>query len=138
MKDWKPGDCAFEPVIHPTARIGSFSTVDAGFDSRTCVGPRVFLMTKTHIGHDAVIGEDSVIAPFGCVGGYARLGKRVKMGMGAIILPFIRVGDDAVIGAGAVVTKDVPEGAVMVGNPARQIEKRAVTTVAEKFKNRSA
>jgi maltose O-acetyltransferase len=48
------------------------------------------------------------------------IGRNVWIGGGAIILPGITVGDDAVIGAGAVVTKDVPQGATVVGNPARQ------------------
>ncbi|CAN7266510.1 sugar O-acetyltransferase [Phenylobacterium sp. LjRoot164] len=47
------------------------------------------------------------------------IGANVWIGGGAIILPGVRVGDDALIGAGAVVTRDVPPGATVVGNPAR-------------------
>jgi maltose O-acetyltransferase len=47
------------------------------------------------------------------------IGRNVWIGGGAIILPGIRVGDDAVIGAGSVVTKDVPAGVTVRGNPAR-------------------
>jgi maltose O-acetyltransferase len=43
----------------------------------------------------------------------------VWIGGGAIILPGVSVGDDAVIGAGSVVTRDVPAGATALGNPAR-------------------
>ncbi|WP_040149518.1 DapH/DapD/GlmU-related protein, partial [Xanthomonas citri] len=48
-----------------------------------------------------------------------RVGRNVWIGGGAIILPGVCIGDDAVIGAGAVVTRDVPAGAIAVGNPAR-------------------
>ncbi|MBX9828717.1 MAG: sugar O-acetyltransferase [Xanthobacteraceae bacterium] len=48
-----------------------------------------------------------------------RLGRNVWIGGGAIILPGISVGDDAIIGAGSVVTKDVPAGVTVRGNPAR-------------------
>lgn len=48
-----------------------------------------------------------------------RIGARVWIGGGAIILPGITIGDDAVIGAGSVVTHDVPAGATAMGNPAR-------------------
>lgn len=48
-----------------------------------------------------------------------RIGRNVWIGGGAIILPGIVVGDDATIGAGSVVTKDVPAGATVRGNPAR-------------------
>jgi maltose O-acetyltransferase len=47
----------------------------------------------------------------------------VWVGAGAIILPNVRVGQGAVIGAGSVVTRDVPAGAVVAGNPARAISK---------------
>jgi maltose O-acetyltransferase len=48
-----------------------------------------------------------------------RIGHNVWIGGGAIVLPGVTVGDDAVIGAGSVVTRDVPPGAVVVGNPAK-------------------
>ena len=48
-----------------------------------------------------------------------RIGRNVWIGSGAIILPGVTVGDGAIIGAGSVVTRDVPEGATVVGNPAR-------------------
>ncbi len=49
-----------------------------------------------------------------------RIGRNVWIGAGALILPGVTVGDDAIIGAGSVVTRDVPAGATFVGNPARQ------------------
>lgn len=50
-----------------------------------------------------------------------RIGHRAWIGSGAILLPGVTVGDDAIVGAGAVVTRDVPPGAVAAGNPARVI-----------------
>lgn len=50
-----------------------------------------------------------------------RVGDRVEFGAGCIVIGDVSIGDDAVIGAGAVVTKNVPPGAIMVGNPARQM-----------------
>jgi maltose O-acetyltransferase len=49
------------------------------------------------------------------------IGRQVWIGGGAILLPGITVGDDAVVGAGAVVTRDVPAGETVAGNPARPI-----------------
>jgi maltose O-acetyltransferase len=48
-----------------------------------------------------------------------RIGQNVWIGGGAIILPGVTIGDDAVVGAGSVVTRDVPAGATVIGNPAR-------------------
>lgn len=50
-----------------------------------------------------------------------RIGRNVWIGGGAIILPGVTIGDDAVIGAGSVVTRDVPAGATVAGNPARPL-----------------
>ena len=48
-----------------------------------------------------------------------RIGSRVWIGAGTIILPGVTIGDNSVIGAGSVVTKDIPAGVVAVGNPCR-------------------
>lgn len=50
------------------------------------------------------------------------IGENVWIGIGAIILPGITIGDGAIIGAGSVVTKDVAANAIVVGNPARQVQ----------------
>ena len=47
------------------------------------------------------------------------IGNRVWIGAGTIILPGVTIGDDSVIGAGSVVTKNIPSGVVAVGNPCR-------------------
>ena len=51
------------------------------------------------------------------------LGKKVWIGSGAIVLPGVTIGDNSVIAAGSVVTKDVPENSVYGGNPAKFIKK---------------
>jgi maltose O-acetyltransferase len=57
-------------------------------------------------------------------GARVSIGRNVWIGGGAKILPRIRIGDDAVIGAGSVVTHDVPAGATVAGNPARILSKK--------------
>jgi len=51
------------------------------------------------------------------------IGRNVWIGGGAILLPGVTVGDDALIGAGSVVTRDVPAGETVAGNPARIVAK---------------
>ena len=58
--------------------------------------------------------------------------RNVWIGVNVTILPGVTIGENAVVGAGAVVTKDVPDNAVVVGNPARVIK----YLDAEKFKNK--
>lgn len=50
---------------------------------------------------------------------HSEIGERCLIGSGAVILPGLRIGNDVVIGAGALVTKDVPDGATVLGQPAR-------------------
>jgi maltose O-acetyltransferase len=51
------------------------------------------------------------------------VGRNVWIGGGALILPGVTIGDDAIVGAGAVVTRDVAPGATVVGNPARRLSR---------------
>jgi acetyltransferase-like isoleucine patch superfamily enzyme len=52
-----------------------------------------------------------------------RIGERCQIGWGAIIFPGVRVGDGCIVAPGAVVTRDVADGCVVAGNPARVVEK---------------
>lgn len=111
-----------QALVHDTARIEAFVTIDNGTRWPTQIGPRVWLMKHVHVGHDAHVGEGSELTPGVVVGGFATIGRHVKIGINATILPYRMIGDGAQIGAGAVVTKDVPAGETWVGNPARKLE----------------
>lgn len=61
------------------------------------------------------------------------IGHDVWIGHGAIVLPGRRIGTGAVVGAGSIVTKDVPEYAIVVGNPARVLRPRFPADIAERM-----
>ena len=85
-------------------------TIGAG----TQIGPAVQIYTADH-------PRDPELRKTGAeFGRPVSIGQNVWIGGGAIILPGLTIGDDAVVGAGAVVTRDVPQGATVLGNPARQ------------------
>jgi acetyltransferase-like isoleucine patch superfamily enzyme len=73
------------------------------------------------IGDYSVVGFHSALLAHCPIRGAlpCRVGKYVYIGFGAIILPGITVGDNCLIGAGVVVTKDVPAGSIAAGNPAK-------------------
>jgi maltose O-acetyltransferase len=78
------------------------------------IGPAVQIYTPTH-------PLDPEVRRSGLEGARpVRVGSNVWIGGAAVILPGVTIGDDAVIGAGSVVTRDVPAGAIVVGNPARE------------------
>lgn len=106
--------------------VNSYVTVDRGMARETSIGGRSVLLAKAHVGHDAQVGVDCVLATACIIGGHCTLGDRVKVGLGAVVLPCRSVGDGATVGAGAVVTRDVPAGATVAGNPARIIVPSAV------------
>lgn len=89
--------------------------VEVAIGDSTQIGPAVQIYTADH-------PRDPQLRRSGAeFGRPVRIGSNVWIGGGAILLPGVSVGDDALIGAGSVVTRDVPAGATVVGNPARII-----------------
>lgn len=87
----------------------------------TIIAPDVKIYSRTHnFHHDlkAVPFDNVFITAPVCIGKYVWIGTSV------IILPGVNVGDGAVVGAGSVVTKDVPSCAVIAGNPAKIVGER--------------
>lgn len=102
--------------IHPGAKIGRNFFIDHGF---------VVIGETAEIGDNVTMYQGSTLGgtnPTNGVGGkrHPTIGDDVIVSLGAAILGPIEVGKGARIGANAVVNKDVPEGATMVGIPARQ------------------
>ena len=87
--------------------------VEVSIGDKTLIGPAVQILTADH-------PRDPAVRAAGLeFGRPIRIGRNVWIGGGAIILPGVSIGDDALIGAGSVVTRDVPPRATAFGNPAR-------------------
>jgi len=114
-------DTPYGVEIHDGATLCKLVTVDAGTIRNTVIGERVMLMAHSHVGHDAIIGDDCTIACGAKIGGHCELGKWVNIGLNAVIHPRCKVPQGCMIGAGAVVTKttEMKPFCCYVGNPAR-------------------
>jgi sugar O-acyltransferase (sialic acid O-acetyltransferase NeuD family) len=118
-------------LIHNTAYVSLSSTIEIGsqilpmakVSSRVKLGRYSIVNTGASVDHECEIGAGSHLAPNATLCGNVQLGECVFVGAGAVILPRLVVGNDAIIGAGAVVTKDVPSGAIIVGVPGRNLDK---------------
>ncbi|MGZ5416313.1 MAG: sugar O-acetyltransferase [Nocardioides sp.] len=89
--------------------------IDIGADVQ--IGPNVQLLTPTH-----PIDPDQRRDKWEA-GGPITIGDNVWLGGGVIVCPGVTIGADTVVGAGSVVTKDLPARVVAVGNPARVIRR---------------
>lgn len=130
------GDCVFigsqtmiQGRFDGTCRIGDHVWIgpQAYFDARDLIiedyvgwGPGAKVLGSEHTGvpvENPIIATDLVIRR-------VRIGAGADIGMNASILPGVHIGENSVIGAGAVVTRDVPEYAVVAGVPARVLRDR--------------
>ena len=108
-------------IISPTAKIGEgsiiceYSTIHTGVE----LGYNTLIQPFCNIGHDIKVGNHTVLSPYCAPGGGSIFGERVYVGMHSSILELLTIGDDAILGMGSVVFRDVPTGSTVVGNPAR-------------------
>ncbi|MBD0379948.1 acetyltransferase [Paenibacillus sedimenti] len=114
-------------AIHPKSVISPFASLGYGniilpgvvIDPEVKIGNHVIINKSVSIGHNTVLSDFSQVAHGVSIGGYSCLKERVFIGLGAALLPSVTIGKNSVVGAGAVVTRDVAENCTVVGVPAK-------------------
>jgi UDP-N-acetylglucosamine acyltransferase len=88
-------------------------------DRDTTIGDGCFVMDHCHIAHDVLVGDGVTMSPNVTLGGHTHVLRCATVGIGAMTHQFSTVGAYAMLGMGAVVTRDVPPFCLAAGNPAR-------------------
>lgn len=117
-------------LIHPSViysdkvSFGEGSIICAGniITVNIEIGKHVIVNLDCTIGHDAIIGDYSTILPSVNVSGFVKTDECVSVGTGSAIIQGVSIGKNTVIGAGAVVVKDLPANCTAVGSPAKPIK----------------
>lgn len=98
-------------------KIGDGSCVMnlAAISNGVTLGKGVLINADVLAGHDVTVGDFSDISPGVKITGHCQIGKYVTIGTGATVLPKVSIGDNSFIGAGSVVSNDVPKNSMVVG-----------------------
>jgi sugar O-acyltransferase (sialic acid O-acetyltransferase NeuD family) len=120
----------FTNAIHSSAIISKRAVMGTGnmilhgtiIQAQAVIGNHVIINTGAQIDHDCKIADFVHLAPGVVICGTVTIGEGVFIGAGAIVIPGKKIGAWATVGAGAVVINDIPDYAVVVGNPARIIK----------------
>ena len=111
-------------VISPHARLGAGVVVLAAVvvNAGAVIGDNVCLNTGCSIDHDCRVENHCHVFPNATLTGGVQVCSGATIGANAVVNPNLKVGRDAVVGSGAVVVRDVEDGQVVAGNPARPLE----------------
>lgn len=108
-------------IVSPSASVGEGSVLTAGaiLNANVRVGRSCIVNTAATLDHDCMLEDGVQICPGVHAAGTVTFGALAFVGTGASLIPKVQVGARAVVAAGAAVVRDVPEGATVMGVPAR-------------------
>lgn len=109
-------------IIDDNVDIGANTVICRGAIGNTIIGNGTKIGHLVNIGHNVQIGKNVMIIAGAVICGSVMIDDNAWIGPGAMILNKIKIGKGAQVGIGSVVTKDVPDNATVVGNPARKIK----------------
>lgn len=123
-------NASYFSAIHPSAVIcesvvlgpGTVVMPNAVVNADTVIGKHCIVNSGAVVEHDCILGDYVHISPNVALAGNTEIGEGSHIGIGAVVLPGVKIGKWVTIGAGTVVLKDVPDFAVVVGNPGRIIK----------------
>jgi sugar O-acyltransferase (sialic acid O-acetyltransferase NeuD family) len=123
-------------AIHPNSILASNVSVAEGsvimagaiINADVVIGKHSIINSGAVIEHDCILGDFVHISPGVCLAGNVKVGEGTQIGIGAIIIQGVKIGKWAIVGAGAVIIRDVPDYAVVVGNPGKIIKYNSIVS----------
>jgi sugar O-acyltransferase (sialic acid O-acetyltransferase NeuD family) len=120
----------YTTLIHPSATISTRALIDSGtvvmagvsINSDVKIGKQCIINTNASIDHDCIIEDFAHISPNAGLAGKVLVGEGTHIGINACVIQGVTIGKWATIGAGAVIIRDIPDYAVVVGNPGKIIK----------------
>jgi sugar O-acyltransferase (sialic acid O-acetyltransferase NeuD family) len=127
LKKFQFAGLTLPPLIHSSAVVSTQALLGAGSQvlasavvaAGVIIGEASIINNSANIDHECQISRGVHIAPGAILCGCVTVLENAMIGARAVILPRLTIGEGSIVGAGSVVTKNVPNGAVVVGNPAR-------------------
>ncbi len=131
----KEAGYALATIIHRQALIsvsaqlgkGVFAAAGATVNAQAQIGENAILNTRCLVEHRCHVGAHTHIAPGAVLCGDVAIGEGTHVGAGSVVRQGITVGRNVMIGIGSVITKDIPDHALVYGNPGRIIRMREPT-----------
>lgn len=114
-------------LIHPSAVVSKSAQIGEGavvmphavINARAKIGEGAIINTGAIIEHDCEIGDFAHVSPNAALAGGVLVGQNTHVGIGSCAIQCIKIGANCVIGAGSVVVRDIADGSVAYGNPAK-------------------
>jgi UDP-3-O-[3-hydroxymyristoyl] glucosamine N-acyltransferase len=108
-------------IIGDEVEIHPYTTIQRATVDSTIIGDGTKIDAHVHYGHNVKCGKNCIITAHTTICGSVMIGDNVWIGPGSCIRDWIKVGKNCIIGMGSVVTKDIPDGQVWAGVPAKEV-----------------
>jgi sugar O-acyltransferase (sialic acid O-acetyltransferase NeuD family) len=120
-----PAYVAPSTYVSPSASVGQGTILYpmCNVDKGVRIGDGVIINNSVTISHDSVVENCCYLSPGVTIAGFVNIGEQTFIGSGAIVGNNVTIGNNAIIGIGTVVTRDVPSGASVIGNPMKLLKK---------------
>jgi UDP-3-O-[3-hydroxymyristoyl] glucosamine N-acyltransferase len=106
-------------VLEDNVYVGANAVIQRGRIDDTIVGKGTMISSLCVVGANTIIGQNCTLTIQSGISGSARIGNRVWLGIGAKVRDYVSICDDAFVGMGSIVTKDITEPGIYAGNPCR-------------------